>query len=293
MTTIAPAPAPNSTPPPPLSGGGRTTIRVLLVAAAVLLVLGSLGGLAATAVTLGSTRAVADSQPLPPNMRSLTIDTGQLDVGVRITADPQATEPRVDMRFVNTARTGDQALLVSSEGANARIALRGGNRGWLDWTDTGEVTLVLPPDLARRLTVSTKQQDGLLLADADLERLVVQISDGAVILRGGARSIEVNAQDGSVISRDPIAVRESFTVTTVDGDISVGFAESPPQTIQATSADGDISIGLPKSGPYAVTTQSNDPEGADISVDRTDDPSRAVATLLIRTNDGSITVARD
>jgi len=124
------------------------------------------------------------------------------------------------------------------------------------WARTGEITVVLPPKQGRRLSVSTTQQMGLLLVDADLDRLVARADDGAVILRGAARTVEVHDRDGSVHTREPISVRESFTVNSIDGDVSVDFRDVPPRRISVVTADGDINIGLPGDGPFAVQTST-------------------------------------
>ena len=117
MTTIAPPPPappvnPPPTSPPPLSPGGRTAIRVLLIAAAAVLVLGSVATLGVAAWGLSAFRVITDSKPLPPTMRSLIVDTGQLPVAVRITADPDAKQPRADMRMINS----DTRRFPSSDG---------------------------------------------------------------------------------------------------------------------------------------------------------------------------------
>ncbi len=55
--------------------------------------------------------------------------------------------------------------------------------------------MVLPPELARRLSVTTQQEDGVLLAQADLDQLIARTEDGAVVLSGSARRIEITHRE--------------------------------------------------------------------------------------------------
>ena len=63
--------------------------------------------------------------------------------------------------------------------------------------------LVLPPDLARKLTVTTQQDNGVVLAQADLDQLIAHTDNGAVVLSGSARRIEIHTDNGDVITREP------------------------------------------------------------------------------------------
>lgn len=291
MTTTLSTPLPTGQPPL-RPGNGRTVIRVLIVAAAALLILGSLGILTAASIGLGNTRVITDSQPLPAGMRTLTVDTGRLPVSVRITAEDDVTEPRVDMRFIGADSSGQQTLAVSAEGADARLTINADTApDDFGWTRAGEITLVLPAELARRLSVTSTQEFGVLLADADIDRLVARTTNGAIILRGAARSIDVEATHGTINSRDPITVRESFVARATEGDISVDFTQGVPETIEATTANGSIEIGLPSPGPYTVTAQSGVREASEISVDQTSDPAEAAATVTAESTTGSVTVS--
>ena len=53
---------------------------------------------------------------------------------------------------------------------------------------------MLPPDLARRLTVTTQQKIGVVLAYADLDQLIARTDDGEIVLSGSARRIEVHTE---------------------------------------------------------------------------------------------------
>ena len=107
------------------------------------------------------------------------------------------------------------------------------------------MTLVLPPDLARRLTVTTQQKVGVVLAHADLDQLIARTDDGEIVLSGSARRIEVHTETGDVVTRDPIAVSESFTANTIDGDIKVDLKDAAPAPSTRSSENGDVIVALP------------------------------------------------
>ena len=65
------------------------------------------------------------------------------------------------------------------------------------------------------------------------------------MLSGSARRIEVHTDNGDVVTRDPISVSESFSATTIDGDIKVDLKDAAPRTVDATTANGDVIIALP------------------------------------------------
>lgn len=295
MTTIAPPPPPPvvqppapPASPPPLSPGGRTAIRVLLIAAAALLVLGTLGGLGAAAWGLSTFRVITDSKPLPAAMRSLVVDTGELPVAVRITADRSATAPRADMRMINSTRAGSHPLVVTDEAGATRVAISGEPSPYLQWGRAGEITIVLPPDLARGLSVTARQENGLLMAQADIDQLTAHTVNGPVMLTGSARRVEVHSTDGDVISRGAVSVTESFAADTVNGDISVDFTTAP-RTVDATTRDGDVRVGLPDRGPYLVTAAT---DGGDtvIRVPQTSERARAAAVVTVRSDGGDIVI---
>jgi len=295
MTTIAPPPpAPPVTPPPasppPLSPGGRTAFRVLLIGAATVLVLGSLGALGVAAWGLSTFRVITDSKPLPPAMRSLVVDTGELPVAVRITTDRGATEPRADMRMINSTQAGAHPLTVSSDGADTRIAISGEASPFLQWGRAGEIKVVLPPELARKLTVTSRQENGVLMAQADLDQLTAQMNNGAVLLSGSARRIEAHTENGDVITRSAIAVTDSFSATTNNGDVGVDFKDAP-RSVDATTDNGDIRIGLPPRGPYMIDANTGTDRGSTVvRVPRTTDTEAAAAVVTARSDNGDIVI---
>lgn len=290
MTTIAPPPpAPPSTPPP-LSPGGRTTFRVLLIAAAAVLVLGTLATLGVAAWGLSTFRVITDSEPLPSTMRSLVVDTGKLPMAVRISTDPAAAEPRADLRMVNSARASSHPLTVSNDPAGTRISISGEPSPFLQWGRAGEITVVLPPDLARRLTVTTQQENGVLMANGDVEELIARITNGPLLLSGSARRIEAHSVDGDVITTSATSVTESFSATTANGDIKVDF-DAVPRTLNAATADGDIRIALPPRGPYVVNATSGDVGDATVvRVPRTSDRDAAAAVVTARSENGDVVI---
>ena len=299
MTTIAPPPpappvAPPSAPPaspPPLTPGGRTVIRVLFVAAAAVLVLGSVGALGVAAWGLSTFRVITDSKPLPSTMRSLVVDTGQLPVAVRITADRAATEPRADMRMINSTQAGSHPLTVTDEPGGTRVTISGEPSPFLQWGRAGEINVVLPPELARRLTVTSQQETGVLMAEADLDQVTARMTHGAVLLSGSARRIEVNSVDGDVVTRNAISVTESFSATTVNGNIRTDFKDTAPRTLDATTDNGNIRIALPPRGPYVVNANTGEQSGATVvRVPQTSDRDRAAAVVTARSETGNILI---
>jgi hypothetical protein len=103
---------------------------------------------------VASFRVITDSRPLPAAMRSVFVDTGSVPVAVRITTDREARVPRADLRMVNSTRAGANPLVVNADPAGARVTINGESSAFLQWGRTGEITLVLPPDVARKLTTS-------------------------------------------------------------------------------------------------------------------------------------------
>lgn len=289
MTTIAPPP-PAPPTPPPLSPGGRTAVRVTLIVAAVVLVVGAVVSLGVTAWGVASFRVITDSKPLPTAMRSLVVDTGSVPVAVRITSDRAAREPRADLRMVNSTRAGANPLAVHADGANVQVTISGERSMFLDWGRAGEITLVLPPELARRLTVTTQQDNGIVLAQANLDQLTARTGNGEVVLSGSARRIEIHTDNGDVVTRDPIMVTESFTATTNNGDIRVDFSNAAPRTIDATSDDGDVIVALPARGRYVVNANTDHGDTA-VRVPQATERENAAAVVTARSENGDVIIA--
>lgn len=287
--TAPPPPAPlQPGPPPSLSPGGRTALRATLVIVASVLVAASAVSLGVAAATVSAVRVIADDAVLPSAMRSLVIDTGDIPAAIRITTDRDATEPRAQLRLVKSARVGDHALTVTPDGTSARLTVDGAASEFLRWGRAGELTVTLPPDVSRRLSVTTQQQDGVLFAQADLDELIARSADGAVVLSGAARRIDVQLQDGAIVTREPISVTESFIAKTVDGDVTVDFRDAAPRTVDLLSNDGDVAVALPPAGPYLVRASSG--ATTSVRVPETSDPERAVAEVTANSGDGTVTV---
>lgn len=289
MTTIAPPPPAPTTPPPPISPGGRTAVRVTLIVAAAVLVVGAVVSLATVAWGISSFRVITDSKPLPTTMRSLTVDTGSVPIAVRITTDRDAREPRADLRMVNSTRAGANPLVVNADGPNARVTISAEGSMFMDWGRAGQITLVLPPELARRLSVTTQQDNGIVLAQADLDQLIARTDNGEVILSGSARRIEIYTDNGDVVTRDPISVPESFSATTDNGDIKVDFSEAAPRTVEVTSDNGDVIVALPARGPYMVNA-STDNGDTTVRVPQATDREKAAAVVTARSENGDVVI---
>jgi hypothetical protein len=264
---------------------------VLLIGAATVLVLGSLGALGTAAWGLSTFRVITDSKPLPSTMRSLVVDTGQLPVAVRITTDRAATEPRADMRMINSTRAGSHPLTVTNDAAGTRVEISGEASPFLQWGRAGEIKIVLPPELARTLAVTSRQENGVLMAQADLDQLTAQMNNGAVLLSGSARRIEAHTENGDVISRAAISVTDSFSATTNNGDIGVDFKDAAPGTVDATSNNGDIRIAVPPRGPYVVNANTGDEHGSTVvRVPRTTNSEDAAAVITARSDNGDVVI---
>ncbi|MDA4105692.1 hypothetical protein [Mycolicibacterium holsaticum] len=295
MTTIAPPPsAPPAAvagPPPSLSPSGRTAVRAVLIVAAVVLLVATLVTLAVLSWGITTFRVITDSKTLPPAMRSLVVDSGSVPVAIRITTDRQAREPRADLRMVNSTSAGANPLSVSADGAEARVTITGEPSEFLQWSRAGEITVVLPPELARRITVSTHQETGVVFAQADLDQLIARTDDGAVVLSGAARRVEIHNVNGKVVTREPVSVSESFTATTVTGDIKVDFTEAAPRTVDVSSQDGDVLVALPAHGRYLVDASTGrDRGGAVVRIPRTTERQEAAAVITARSDTGDVVI---
>lgn len=286
MTTVATPPA----PPPAVSPGGRTAIRSLLIVAAAILVVGTVASLGVTAWGVSSFRIVADSAALPATLRSVTIDTGSVPVMVRISSDREATTPRVDMRMVNSVRAGSDPLSVAADGTSARVSIDAEPSALLNWGRASQITVVLPQDQARRTTVTTQQDTGVVMLEADIDRLVARTRDGAVVLGGAARDVDITAQNGDIDTRAAMSVSETFKATTQSGDIDVEFSGAPT-TLDARTENGDVTVTLPPPGPYVVNATTGQSWGSTVvRVPQTRDPKAAASTVSVRSETGDVTV---
>lgn len=287
--TAPPPPAPAS-PPPPLSPGGRTAARVALIVAAAVVVIGVVVSLSSLAWGISRFRVVTDSTTLPTTLRSVTVDTGSVPVAIRITSDREVRQPRVDMRMVNSTRAGSDPLSVTADGQTARVTIDVEDSPILDWGRASEIVLVLPPELARRLTVTTQQEMGVVFAQADLDQLIAGTREGAVVLSGSARRIEITNENGDVTTHEPISVSESFRAVTQSGDVSVDFAAAP-ETVSAETRDGDVVLALPRPGPFVVDATTGQEWGStEVRVPLTRDRDAAASVVTARSETGNVVV---
>jgi DUF4097 and DUF4098 domain-containing protein YvlB len=264
-------------------------VRVTLIVAAAALAVGAVVSLGTVAWGISSFRVITDTKPLPTAMRSLVVDTGRVPVAVRITTDREAREPRADLRMVNSTRAGANPLAVNTDRGDTRLTINGEPTPFLQWGRAGEITLVLPPDLARRLTVTTEQENGVVLAYADLDQLIARTDNGEVVLGGSARRILIHTENGDVVTGDPISVSESFSANSANGDIKVDFAETAPRTVDATSENGDVIVGLPARGPYVVNANTENGDTA-VRVPRATDRENAAAVVTARSENGDVII---
>ena len=263
-------------------------MRVVLVAVAVLVSLGTLTGLGVVAFGLAGSRVVTDSRTLPAGMRSLTVDTGGIPLPVRLTTDVDAVAPRIDLRMVT--RTDNTRLAVVTDDVESRVTLGDSGSGLLWFNGTGEVQVVLPPDLARGLSVTIKRA-GSLSADADLDRLIAKIDDGNVTIGGSARLIDVDVRHGDIATSNRITITESFRATSEFGNITVEFRRAP-RTTEAI-AGGNVTVRLPGSGAYRVRAQSERPNSdTTVTVPETTESSAPAVTARSRSGNVRVTEIR-
>ncbi|MCG7597392.1 DUF4097 family beta strand repeat-containing protein [Mycobacterium sp. PSTR-4-N] len=289
MTTMTTTVTP-PTPPPAPSPGGRTAIRAVLVVAATALIIGTVASLAVFAWGVSTFRVVTDSAALPATVRAVTVDTGSVPVLVRITTDREARTPRIDMTMVNSVRADADPLSVAADGTSARVTIDAEPTALLNWGRASRITVVLPGDQARRTTVTTDQDTGVVMLEADIDRLVARTRDGAVILGGAARDVEITAQNGDIDTRDTISVTGTFRATTATGDIDVDFS-GVPATLDARTEDGDVTIALPPPGPYLVDATTGQSWGSTVvRVPQTRDPRGAASVVSVRSENGDVTV---
>jgi len=140
---------------PVVSGRTHTAARVVLATIAVVVTLGSLVSLGVVAIGLGSIRIVTESRALPTDMRLLSIDTGDVPAVVRVVTDADAREPRIDLRMVTRGQT---QLNVADDAADSRVTLSDNGSGFLWFDRSGEIRVILPPDVARDLSVKVNEQ---------------------------------------------------------------------------------------------------------------------------------------
>lgn len=231
---------------------------------------------------------VADDRPLPDDVRTLVVDTGDVPAAVRLVTDRDATQPRVSMRLVNSSRSGDQTLAVDRQADRTTVTVRGDALEFMQWSRTGEITVTLPAAAARNTSVTVRENVGVVFAQADLDELITYGNEGAVVLSGSARRIEVHNSNGNVVTREPISVAESFTAQTVDGDVTANFKDEAPRTVEAVTNNGDVVLELPAAGPYLVRADSGN--DTTVTVPQTGDPRSAVAEIAARSDDGTVTV---
>lgn len=272
----------HDSPPPSLTHRQRTVMRLVLVIIGALLALGSLVSLGVLASGLGGTRVVTDSKALPVDMQDLVLDTGDVPVAIHLITDPNANEPRANLRLVTNS--DDTQLAVSKEGDGTRITLRDSGSGFLWFKRTGELRVTVPPNTARDLRVTVNQGAGSLSVDATLRQLVAK-TDVSASLAGSARVIDVDAR-GDITTSSAIAVADSFKAQSGSGSISTEF-RAAPRSVEAT-ADGDVKVQLPGPDPYRVRAVSEPDRGTMVTVPQT--PAEDAPGVTARSENGNVEV---
>jgi hypothetical protein len=146
----------SSEAPSPTARRNGTAVRVVLAVIGVLVTIGSLVSLGVLAVGFGSIRVVTETRALPSDLRLLSIDTGDVPAVVRVVTDADAREPRIDLRMVTR---GQAQLNVADSAADSRVTLSDNGSGFLWFNRTGEIRVVLPPDVARDLSMTVNEQE--------------------------------------------------------------------------------------------------------------------------------------
>ena len=189
-------------------------------------------------------------------MRSLTIDTGDVPVALSLITDVDATEPRIDSRMVTS--TDDTQLTIANDDASSRVTLGGSGSGLFRFSRNGEIKVILPPDVARKLKVTVNQRAGSLSTDADLDQLVARTDSGAVTLGGSARRVDVSVRHGDISTSTRMAVTESITEQKPNPAAS-RWSSVRRHALLKQAPSGDVTVWVPGPGPYRVRAQSGRP----------------------------------
>nr|CRL78327.1 hypothetical protein CPGR_04614 [Mycolicibacterium malmesburyense] len=278
-----PSPWPAS-PPPVITSAARRTARFVIIVIAALAVLGTVGCLGVVSFALATSRVLTETGELPLGMRSLDIDTGGAPVPVRVFSDADAKQPRVDLRLVT--RSADTRLSVANEGTGSRVTLDADGSAFL-WLAGSGMNVVLPPDIARQLSVTVNRRAGPIDIGADLNHLLVRSDDGSVALGGSARLVDVDVRRGDITTTTRIAVTESFHASTQNGAIDVEFRAAPRKI--ETTASGNVTVGLPSLGGYRVRAGTEASNGSTtVTVPETTDPGAPSVTVRSKTANVSV-----
>ncbi|UUO02661.1 hypothetical protein M4D79_04565 [Mycolicibacterium novocastrense] len=236
---------------------------------------------------LSGARIVTDTQDLPASIDTLTIETGDVPMSVRLITDPEATKTRISLRIIT--RSDTQLNIADHDSGESRVTLSHAGDGFLGFRGKGEIEVVLPPALARRLSVTVNQRAGSLTSEATLDRLVATIDNGAATVGGAARVVNLNIRHGDVNTSDEFVVSESFEARTESGSISVRFRQAP--RIAEATAEGNVTMQLPDSNRYRVRAGSAAPGRAPlVTVRQTSD--RNAPEVIARSENGRVEVTQ-
>ena len=131
----------------------------------------------------------------------------------------------------------------------------------------------------------------MLMAQADLDQVTARMTNGAVLLSGSARRIEVHSVDGDVVTRNAISVAESFSATTVNGDIRGGLQGHRTAHARRDHRQRRHPPCAAAPGPYVVNANTGEESGATVvRVPQTSDRKGAAAVVTARSDTGNIMI---
>jgi hypothetical protein len=109
---------------------------------------------------LSTFRVITDTHGLPQSMRSLSVDSGDVPASVRVNADANASQPRVDLRMLTSASENTRRLIVTTDAGGAHATLGTSDVPYLPCSRFAEITVVLPPGIAQGVQVTARSNDG-------------------------------------------------------------------------------------------------------------------------------------
>lgn len=140
-------------------------------------------------------------------------------------------EIRVPLGTRMDLHTGDGNIDVRSLAANARLNTGDGN--------------ISVKDMEGHLTTSTG--DGNISASDVAGGITASTGDGNVEASGRFAAVDIHTGDGNVelLAREGSEVKESWSVRTGDGRVTVRLPADLPADVDLHTGDGEIDLGLP------------------------------------------------
>ncbi|GLW63616.1 hypothetical protein Arub01_18600 [Actinomadura rubrobrunea] len=180
---------------------------------------------------------------------------------------------------------------ISASGLNGRLTLRTGNGpitvrhlrapALSAHTDSGAIRVS-----GRAETADLRTDTGTIQAAAlQAARLTAHTQDGRIHLTGRADTADLQTDSGG-IDATALASRR-LTARTADGTVRIALS-TPPDSVRARTDSAAVRLTLPASHSYAVTLESQ--EGSRRISPAVHQDNRSPRTVVVTTNDGSITV---